>query len=67
MMKKVKRKAIKKKDGSWDTSDLYRHSSKDPFNIEWLKYFNPREGRDQILFIYTDKENKKIVKYRTLR
>ena len=66
-MKKVKRKVIKKKDGSWDTSDLYRNTSKFPFNIEWMKYFNSVEGRDQIMFIYTDKNTKKIVKHRILR
>ena len=66
-MKKVKRKVIKKQDGSWDTSDLYRNTSKFPFDIEWMKYFNPAEGRDQIMFIYTDKKTKKIIKHRMLR
>jgi len=65
-MKKVKKKPIKKKDGSWDTSDLYR-SGKNPFNIEWLKYFNPVEGRNQIMFIYTDKKTKRVCRYRILR
>jgi hypothetical protein len=63
---RVKKKPIKKKDGSWDLSDLYR-SGKNPFNIEWLKYFNPMEGRDQILFLYIDKKTKKICKHRILR
>ena len=66
-MKKVKKKPIKKKDGSWDTSDLYRNTSKNPFDIEWIKYFNPMEGRDQIMFLYSDKETKRIVKHRILR
>ena len=60
-MKKVKKKPIKKKDGSWDTSDLYRNTSRNPFNIEWIKYFNPMEGRDQIMFLYSDKVTKKII------
>jgi len=64
--KKTKKRIHKKSDGFWDTSDLYR-SGKNPFNIEWLKYFNEMEGRDQILFLYTDKRTKKIVKYRILR
>jgi len=64
--RKTKRKPHKKRDGSWDTTDLYR-SSKNPFDIEWLKYFNPAEGRDQIMFLYTDKKTKKICKYRILR
>ena len=66
MKNKTKKKIHKKPDGSWDTSDLYR-TSKNPFNIEWIKYFNPVEGRDQIVFLYTDKETKKIIKYRILR
>ena len=65
--KKVKRKITKKKDGSWDTSDLYRNTSKFPFNIEWKKYYNPTEGRDQIIFLYSDKETDRICKYRILR
>jgi len=63
---KIKKKLHKKLDGAWDTSDLYR-SGKAPFNIEWIKYYNPVEGRDQIMFLYADKETKKIVKYRILR
>jgi hypothetical protein len=64
--KKVKKKVHKKKDGSWDTSDLYR-AGENPFDIEWIKYYNPMEGRDQILFLYIDKETKETVKYRILR
>ena len=66
-IKKTKKKVSRKPDGSWDTSDLYRNTDKNPFNIEWVKYFNQREGRDQILFLYTDKRTKKIIKYRILR
>jgi hypothetical protein len=64
--KRTKRKPRKKRDGSWDTTDLYR-GGKNPFDIEWLKYFNPVEGRDQIMLLYTDKKTKKICKYRILR
>jgi hypothetical protein len=64
---KPKKKPIKKDDGSWDTTDLYRNTDRFPFNIEWIKYFNPVEGRDQILFLYSDKQTKKIVKHRVLR
>ena len=66
MRKKVKKKVHKNPDGSWDTRDLYR-TSRNPFNIEWIKYFNPAEGRDQIMFLYTDKKTKKIIKHRILR
>ena len=64
--KKTKKKLHKKPDGSWDTGDLYR-GGKNPFNVEWAKYFNPVEGRDQIMFLYSCKETKRIVKYRILR
>ena len=64
--KKAKKVHIKA-DGSWDLTDLYRNSSKHPFNIEWQKYYNPNEGRDQIMFLYSDKYTGKIVKYRVLR
>ena len=64
---KPKKKIIKKSDGSWDTSDLYRNTSKFPFEIEWLKYFNPMEGRNQIVFLYKDRKTKRIIKYRILR
>jgi len=66
MKTKIKKKPTKKKDGSWDTSDLYRNS-KNPFDIEWIKFFNKAEGRDQIIFLYKDKETKKIIKHRILR
>jgi len=66
MKTKVKKKVHKRNDGSWDTSDLYR-CSKNPFEIEWIKYFNPVEGRDQIIFLYKDKRTKKIIKHRILR
>ncbi len=61
-----KRKPHRKSDGSWDLSDLYR-GGKNPFNIEWIKYYNAAEGRDQIIFLYTDKRTKKICKHRVLR
>ena len=64
--KKVKKKVSKRHDGSWDTTDLYR-SGKNPFNIEHVKYYNEREGKTQILFLYTDKKSKQIRKYRILR
>ena len=64
---KAKKKISKKKDGSWDTGDLYRNTARNPFNIEWVKYFIPAEGRDQIIFLYTNKKTKKIIKHRILR
>ena len=58
---KSKKKVSRRKDGSWDTSDLYKCSF-NPFTIEWLKIYNSIEGRDQILFLYKDKKTKKIIK-----
>ena len=50
----------------WDTHELYQ-CSYDSFNVEWTKYYNQAEGRDQIMFVYKDEETNKIIKYRTLR
>ena len=63
---KSKKKVSRKEDGTWDTRGLYRCSF-NPFLIEWLKIYNPMEGRDQIVFFYTDKITKKIIKHRILR
>ena len=63
---KPKKKPVKKEDGTWDTGDLYR-CRYNPFDIDWVKYYNGREGRDQIIFLYSDKKTKKIVKHRILR
>lgn len=63
---KPKKKPAKKKDGSWNTEDLYR-CRYNPFDIDWVKYYNRQEGRDQIIFLYSDKKTKKIVKHRILR
>lgn len=66
MAKSSKKKSHKTLDPTWDAV-TYGNSEKIPFNIEWFKYFNKVEGRDQILFIYTDKQSGKIVKHRILR
>jgi hypothetical protein len=65
-MKNTKKRTHKTSDPTWDTQ-TYGNSSKSPFGIEWVKYYNKVEGRDQILFIYTNKDDGKIVKYRMLR
>ena len=62
----TKRKIHKTSDPSWDVH-TYSGYTKSPFNIEYVKYFNPMEGRDQIMFLYSDKETKKIIKHRILR
>lgn len=63
---KTKRKKHKTKDPNYNTY-TYSGFAKNPFNVEWTKYFNPMEGRDQIIFLYTDKRTKAIVKHRIMR
>ena len=63
--KKVKKKIHKTSDPNYN---VHTYSGmKNPFNIEYIKYYNPMEGRDQIVFLYIDKRDKKTVKYRILR
>jgi hypothetical protein len=62
---KTKRKIHKTSDPHYDVHTYGQ--GKNPFDIEWVKYFNPAEGRDQIMFLYSCKETKKICKYRVLR
>ena len=40
---------------------------KNPFDIEWIKFFNEAEGRDQIIFLYKDEKTGEIIKHRILR
>ena len=63
---KTKRKIHSTSDPNWNTH-TYSGLSKCPFDMEMVKYYNPVEGRDQILFLYLEKGTNKIVKYRTLR
>ena len=64
-MKKTKRKRHKTSDPNYDTY-TYSGFTKNPFNVEWIKYYNQSEGRDQIVFLYKDKKTNKIVKHRIL-
>ena len=63
---KPKKKKWKTKDPSWD-AHTYGNQRKAPFDLEWVKYYNPMEGRDQIMFLYKEPTTKKIRKYRILR
>ena len=65
-MRKTKRKRHKTADPHYSTYTYSGHS-KNAFDMEWIKYYNPIEGRDQILFLYKDKADGSIVKYRTMR
>ena len=62
---KTKKKTHKTADPNYDVHTYGQ--GKNPFDVEWFKYFNPMEGRDRIMFIYKSKTTKEIVKYRTLR
>ena len=61
---KPRKKKWKTKDPTYNTHTY--GNDKNPFNIEWVKYYNPVEGRDQIIFLYSDKRTKKIIKHRIL-
>ena len=63
---KPKKKKWKTKDPSWN-AHTYGNQRKAPFDLEWVKYYNPMEGRDQIMFLYKEPTTKKIRKYRILR
>ena len=63
---KPKKKKWKTKDPSWN-AHTYGNQRKAPFDLEWVKYYNPMEGRDQIMFLYKEPTTKKICKYRILR
>ena len=61
-----KKKSHKTSDPTWDAV-TYGNSGGNPFDIEWLKYFNKVEGRDQVIFLYKEKGTENIVKHRILR
>lgn len=63
---KVKKKPIKKSNGEWVTREPIYHRS-NPFKIEWLKFYNKAEGRDQIIFLYLDRRTGVPCKFRMLR
>ncbi len=63
-MKKSKRKSHPTLDPTWNTETY--GATRNPFNMEYLKYYNNREGKDQIIFLYTDKISHKIQKYKIL-
>ena len=65
-MKKTKRKRHKTSDPSWDTHTYGAASTRNMFDVEWIKYYNKAEGRDQIIFLYKDKESGEIIKHRIL-
>ena len=61
---KAKRKIHRTNDPTWSTHTY--GSSETPYNVEWVKYYNPAEGKEQIIFLYSSKDTKKIEKYRVL-
>tara|TARA_Y100000310_G_C20583130_1_gene764002 strand:+ start:1160 stop:1357 length:198 start_codon:yes stop_codon:yes gene_type:complete len=65
MKTKVKKKMHKTSDPHYEVHTYGQ--GKNPFDVEWLKYYNPVEGRDQIIFLYIGKDDKKIYKHKILR
>jgi hypothetical protein len=65
MKTKVKKKIHKTSDPNYDVHTYGQ--GKNPFDIEWIKYYNAVEGRDQIIFLYMDKKTKKIYKHKILQ
>ena len=63
--KKTKRKRHKTSDPHYDTHTY--SGFKNPFEVEFIKYYNPSEGRNQVIFLYKDKDDGKIIKYRIMR
>ena len=63
---KPKKKKWKTKDPTWN-AHTYGNEEKCPFEIEWVKYYNAMEGRDQIIFLYKDRKSRSICKYRIMR
>ena len=63
---KPKKKKWETKDPTWSTH-TYGNERKSPFDVEWVKYYNAIEGRDQIIFLYTEPRTKKIYKYRIMQ
>ena len=63
--KKVKKRRHKTPDPNYEVHTYGQ--GKNPFDMEWIKYYNPMEGRDQIMFLYIDKETKQTAKHRILR
>ena len=49
MKTKVKKKLHKTADPNYDVRTYGQ--GKNPFDIEWIKYYNSAEGRDQIIFL----------------
>ena len=64
-MKKTKRKRHKTSDPHYN---VHTYSGfKNAFDVEFVKYYNQVEGRNQVIFLYKDKNDGKIVKYRIMR
>jgi hypothetical protein len=61
-MKKAKTKMHKTADPTWHT--MTYGLGKKPFDIEYIVHYNEMLGTNQIIFIYKDKHDGKIVKYR---
>ena len=61
-MKKAKTKMHKTSDPTWNT--MTYGCGKKPFDMDYIVHYNEMLGMNQIIFIYKDKHDGKIVKYR---
>ena len=65
MKRATKKKMHKTSDPHYD---VHTYSGfKNPFDMELVKYYNQAEGRNQVIFLYKDRDDGKIVKYRVMR
>jgi len=58
-------KPMKNEDGSWNLNALYRNSN-DPYDLEYVRYENPRTGATQVFLLHSDKQTHQVKKYREL-
>jgi len=70
MKKRQKAKKKPTKKGGWrGTRELYQNPRMNernyPFKMEMVNYFNCKEGKNMIIFLYISKDTNKIVKWRS--
>jgi|TARA_B100000085_G_C18533545_1_gene508993 hypothetical protein len=62
MKNKSKRKMHKTSDPTWHTMTYGLGES--PFDIDYIVHYNKMLGTNQIIFVYKNKDDGKIVKYK---
>ncbi len=61
MPKNIKKKSHKTLDPTWDTETY--GSDKNVFQLEYINYYNEREGKTQIIILHKSREDGRIVKH----